>query len=116
MQELLGRLRSRWLALDTDIAELTGLLTRHAAQSALGTSTDVNRRAIHSRIHQQAGKCSSNDEGPGRVSGCCNRAAHPPGAGYGWLSLCPVMVLSYSTIRTAPPVLLYNPSSSAPRG
>ena len=35
MHALLVRLRSRWLALDTDIAELTGLLTRHAAQSAL---------------------------------------------------------------------------------
>jgi transposase len=35
MQGLLARLRSRWLALDTDIAELTALLTRHAAQSEL---------------------------------------------------------------------------------
>jgi transposase len=35
MQALLARLRSRWLALDTDIAELTALLTRHAAQPEL---------------------------------------------------------------------------------
>jgi len=35
MQMLLGRLRSRWLELDADIAELTSLLTRHAMQSEL---------------------------------------------------------------------------------
>lgn len=35
MQALLARLRSRWLALDADTAELTALLTRHAAQSGL---------------------------------------------------------------------------------
>ena len=35
MQGLLARLRSRWLALATDVAELTAVLTRHAAQSEL---------------------------------------------------------------------------------